>query len=110
MALPRVLNRRRFLTAGAALGGVSTLFAFGEMVDIDRQLEPAPHTPAPSSWLDNAITLAWLGHATVLINFYGVRVLTDPALFPKIGVDAWVTTIGVTRLMSCALSPSDLPE
>jgi L-ascorbate metabolism protein UlaG (beta-lactamase superfamily) len=44
---------------------------------------PAPHTPNPGGWPDNAITLGWLGHATVLINFYGVRVLTDPALFPR---------------------------
>jgi len=27
-------------------------------------------------WDDNGITLAWLGHATVLVNFYGVRILT----------------------------------
>ena len=31
----------------------------------------------PASWDDNAITLAWLGHATVLINFFGVRILTE---------------------------------
>jgi L-ascorbate metabolism protein UlaG (beta-lactamase superfamily) len=70
----------------------------------------AAQTPDPSSWDDNTITLAWLGHSTVLINFYGVRVLTDPALFPRIGVDAWITSIGPRRLVSCALPPSQLPE
>jgi L-ascorbate metabolism protein UlaG (beta-lactamase superfamily) len=76
----------------------------------DRDVPSAPNTPDPASWDDNAITLAWLGHATVLINFYGVRVLTDPALFPRIGVDAWITSIGPRRLVSCALPPSQLPE
>jgi hypothetical protein len=108
-----MLNRRKFLTAAAAgLGGVSTLSALGGIVASGdhRDVLPAPHTPTPGSWADNAITLAWLGHATVFINFYGVRVLTDPTLFPRIGVDAWITTFGPLRLMSCALSPSQLPE
>jgi L-ascorbate metabolism protein UlaG (beta-lactamase superfamily) len=61
-------------------------------------------------WSDNAVTLAWLGHAMVLVNFYGVRVLTDPTLFPRIGVDAWVTSIGPLRLTECALTPDELPD
>src|ERR1051325_7307699 len=76
----------------------------------DRGVRPAPSAPTPDRWTDNAITLAWLGHATVLINFYGVRVLTDPALFPRIGVDAWLTTIGPLRLTSCALPARQLPD
>jgi L-ascorbate metabolism protein UlaG (beta-lactamase superfamily) len=106
-----VLNRRRFLTvAGAGVGGAATLSALGAAVASDRGVHPAPTTPAPDSWSDNAITLAWLGHATVLINFYGVRILTDPVLFPRIGVNAWLTTIGMLRLTSCALSSSQLPD
>ncbi len=50
-------------------------------------MPPAPHKPAPATWDDNAITLAWLGHATVLVNFYGLRLITDPTLFSRIGVD-----------------------
>ena len=48
---------------------------------------PATQTPDPAAWPDNNITLEWHGHATVLINFYEVHVLTDPALFRRIGVD-----------------------
>jgi len=33
------------------------------------------------------MTAAWLGHATVLINFFGIKILTDPVLFPRIGFD-----------------------
>jgi L-ascorbate metabolism protein UlaG (beta-lactamase superfamily) len=111
------MNRRTFLTAGAAgLGGLSTLGAIGSLIPTDGNLQsathvqPATHTPTPASWPDNAITLAWLGHATVLVNFYGVRVLTDPSLFPRIGVDAGITTFGPLRLTSCALLQSQLPE
>ena len=104
-------NRRRFLTTGAAgLGGVSALIAIGETGETNSRVPPAPHTPDPQSWSDNAITLAWLGHATVLINFYGVRILTDPVLFPRIGIDAWLMSIGPLRLTSCALPPSKLPD
>jgi L-ascorbate metabolism protein UlaG (beta-lactamase superfamily) len=106
-----VLNRRRFLTIGAAgLGGVSALGALRGMIVNDRGMLAAPHAPAPGSWPDHAVTLAWLGHATVLINFFGVRILTDPVLFPRIGIDAWITSIGPRRLVSCALPPAQLPE
>ena len=71
---------------------------------------PAAHTPDPEAWPDNAITLAWLGHSTVLINFYGVRILTDPALFPRIGIDLRLATLGPLRLTACALPPPRLPE
>jgi L-ascorbate metabolism protein UlaG (beta-lactamase superfamily) len=119
-----MLNRRGFLTAaGACVGGVSTLTAVAAsvggvsmltgvagLVVTDHVVLPAVHTPTPDTWDDNAITLAWLGHASVLANFYGVRILTDPVLFPRIGIDAWVTTLGPLRLTSCALAPSQLPE
>ena len=41
-----MLSRRRCLTASAAgLGGVSTLFAFGQMVVIDREVRPPAAPP-----------------------------------------------------------------
>jgi L-ascorbate metabolism protein UlaG (beta-lactamase superfamily) len=106
-----VSNRRTFLTAaGAALGGLTTQFVLGSAVTVEGPARSAPKAPAPGTWSDNAITLAWLGHATVLINFYGLKVLTDPALFPRIGVDAWITTVGPMREIACALQPSQLPD
>jgi L-ascorbate metabolism protein UlaG (beta-lactamase superfamily) len=36
--------------------------------------------------------------------------LTDPVLFSRIGVDAWIATVGPLRLTSCALLQSQLPE
>ena len=80
------------------------------MAEVGREVPPASHTPTPGVWPDNAVTLAWLGHATVLINFYGVRVLTDPALFHRIGVHTWVGSIGPLRLTSSALTAPELPD
>ena len=44
----------------------------------------APHRPTPASWPDDRLTAAWLGHATVLLNLLGSRILTDPALETRI--------------------------
>jgi L-ascorbate metabolism protein UlaG (beta-lactamase superfamily) len=113
------VRRRIFLAAGAlatagAWVGTSQLwgarFIRGRFDEFGREVQKAPHRPVPSSWNDNAITLAWLGHATVLINFYGVRILTDPVLFPRIGLDVGLTSIGPLRLIECALAARDLPE
>ena len=30
----------------------------------------------------------------MFVSFYGVQILTDPVLLPRIGVNAWVTTPG----------------
>jgi L-ascorbate metabolism protein UlaG (beta-lactamase superfamily) len=116
----RLFNRRTFLAgaaaaaAGGAWVGVSSSWAARFLRERCRELargvQPAPHKPAPGTWNDNAITLAWLGHATVLINFYGVRLLTDPAFFPRIGVDLALGSLGPKRLVGCALRPEELPE
>ncbi|MGE0443867.1 MAG: MBL fold metallo-hydrolase [Vicinamibacterales bacterium] len=113
-------GRRAFLVSGAlAVGGGAwaslssswtARFIRGRLAEIGREVPAAPHTPAPETWDDNAITLAWLGHATVLINFYGVRILTDPTLFDRIGVDIGIGSLGPLRQVRCALSPETLPE
>lgn len=69
----------------------------------------APHKPVPASWNNDALTVAWLGHATVLINFYGTWLLTDPALRSHVGVGIGNFTIGPRRLVQPALSVKELP-
>jgi L-ascorbate metabolism protein UlaG (beta-lactamase superfamily) len=114
-----LVKRRYFIGAGALAGagvwaGVSQSWAArfirGRFEEFGRDVPAAPHRPSPASWSDNAVTLAWLGHATVLINFYGVRILTDPTFFRRIGVDLGVGSLGPLRLTQSALSPADLPE
>lgn len=66
--------------------------------------------PEPSKWSDAQVTLAWIGHATVLINFFGINILTDPALFPRVGIRLPGITIGPKRLTAPALRVHDLPR
>jgi L-ascorbate metabolism protein UlaG (beta-lactamase superfamily) len=115
------VNRRTFLATTAAAGvGTSAWISVSEswtarflrerMAEWGRDIPAAPHRPTPSQWPDNRVTLAWLGHATVLVNFYGVWVITDPVLFARIGISVGVGSIGPLRLMQCALRPDELPE
>ena len=114
------LNRRTFVGGGlvSGLGGVWTAtssswtarFLRERIAEIGRTVPAAPFRPTPLTWNPNAITLAWLGHSTVLINFFGVRILTDPVFFPRVGVDVGLGSIGPKRLTACALKPQELPE
>jgi len=72
-------------------------------------IPPAPFHPAPASWSDDELTFAWLGHATVLINFYGTWLLTDPALRSHVGVSVAGMTFGPRRLVQPALAIAELP-
>ena len=85
-------------------------FLRDRVAEFGRAVPASIYTPSPSTWTDNAITLAWLGHATILINFYGVRILTDPVLFPEIGVNLGLGSLGPLRLIACALPPGSLPD
>jgi L-ascorbate metabolism protein UlaG (beta-lactamase superfamily) len=75
-----------------------------------RPVAPASAKPEPSQWSDARVTLAWIGHATVLINFFGITILTDPVLFPRIGVRLPGFTIGPKRLTAPALEFHELPQ
>jgi L-ascorbate metabolism protein UlaG (beta-lactamase superfamily) len=75
-----------------------------------RPIAPAFAKPEPEKWSDAAVTLAWLGHATVLINFFGIKILTDPVLFPRIGIRLPGLTIGPKRLTAPALQLQELPK
>ena len=75
-----------------------------------RPIAPAFAKPEPLKWSDAKITTAWIGHATVLINFFGIKVLTDPVLFPRIGIRLPGFTIGPKRLTAPALEFHELPK
>jgi L-ascorbate metabolism protein UlaG (beta-lactamase superfamily) len=75
-----------------------------------RPIAPAFTRPEPSKWSNTQVTLAWLGHSTVLINFFGVTILTDPVLFPRVGIRIPGMTIGPKRLTAPALHVRDLPH
>lgn len=68
------------------------------------------HHPEPLKWRDDQLTLSWLGHSTLLINFYGVRVITDPVFSENVGIRLLgMFQFGPRRLISCALTPAEFP-
>ena len=75
-----------------------------------RPISPAFAKPKPFTWNDARLTAAWIGHATVLINFFGIKILTDPVLFPRVGIRLPGLTIGPKRLTAPALEFHELPR
>src|SRR5262249_43582130 len=74
-----------------------------------RPVAPASSRPQPNEWPNDRLSAAWLGHATVLLNFFGITVLTDPVLLRRIGIPLPFTAIGPRRLTAPALRISELP-
>jgi L-ascorbate metabolism protein UlaG (beta-lactamase superfamily) len=65
----------------------------------------------PASWPDKSLTIANLGHATVLMNFFGTRVLADPSLFSRVGLSFdSIFTIGPKRVTDPPLAPAQLQQ
>jgi L-ascorbate metabolism protein UlaG (beta-lactamase superfamily) len=75
-----------------------------------RPIAPAPHKPEPSKWRDDRLTASWLGHSTVLLNFFGVRIITDPVLRRRVGVRVGPVTFGPKRYVAPALRARELPR
>src|SRR3954454_13766047 len=118
-------NRRKFLKYMAAGTGTTLGLSFYWLstskrwaakftrqlvADARRTIIPAPATPKPQTWSDNEVTTAWIGHSTMLINFYGVRILTDPVFGSRIGVHLGLGTVGIKRYVAPALRLKDLPS
>src|SRR5947208_7671962 len=80
------------------------------MIEGWRPIAPAFAKPQPSKWNDARVTAAWIGHSTVLINFFGTKVLTDPVLFPRIGIRLPGFTVGPKRLTAPALEFHEVPK
>src|SRR5262249_45935655 len=63
-----------------------------------------------ATWSSGDVTIAWLGHASVLIDFGGTWLLTDPTFFDRVGVQVGPLTIGPCRVVAPALMPAALPR
>jgi L-ascorbate metabolism protein UlaG (beta-lactamase superfamily) len=117
-------HRRKFLQC--LLAGVATTAGLGgywlgtsekrsvrwlrrAFADCGRSAAPAPVKPKPEQWSDNQITICWLGHATALINFYGIHILTDPTFGDRIGISLGLGTAGPKRYIAPALRFHELP-
>jgi L-ascorbate metabolism protein UlaG (beta-lactamase superfamily) len=114
----KAFSRRSFLSGLAAAGALGWLHdsdSIGARVlrgawdDAERdvvQISPVD----VSGWTDRTLDVCWVGHATVLVNFFGMNILTDPVLFDRVGAQLGIATIGRKRLVSPALNPAHLPR
>ena len=105
------LGRRKFIKRSfwSAVGA----FFIPSLFDVEK-LSATPYSlnykPDPGSWSDDEINIAWIGHSTMLINFYGKIILTDPVLMERVGVYILGASIGPSRLTPPALSVEELPK
>lgn len=67
------------------------------------------YRPDPRAWADSAITGSCLGHSTVLLNFLGLRVLTDPVFSSRVGPGLSPLIVGPKRVYRAALRPKEFP-
>src|SRR5688500_12333522 len=115
------LSRRRFLFLGSAglAGGIASVqgstnptirFLRERAAELAKPCRDTRHIPTPATWDNNKITASLLGHSTVLINFEGLNIITDPVLFPRIGAQSIFGTLGPIRRQACALSAKSLPK
>ena len=112
------MTRRTFLTSlGLTAAGTSAALASEtdtrrtrwEMIAHDGPTRSPQLRPSPGQWDPGTITATWLGHATVLLDFFGTRIITDPVLSERIGIDMGLFTLGPRRLVAPALSAEELP-
>ncbi len=82
-----------------------------ELIFNNETTEAPPIVPEPHTWRDDTITAAWLGHSTVLINFLGTWLITDPVFSERIGLTiAGLFTLGPKRLVAPALTVDQVPR
>ncbi|PTY08865.1 hypothetical protein DB347_04655 [Opitutaceae bacterium EW11] len=80
------------------------------MIFDGRGRPPAPAArPDPSTWADDAVTGSCLGHSTVLANFFGAWLLTDPVFSLRVGPGIPPFVLGPKRYLQPALRPRDFP-
>lgn len=66
--------------------------------------------PNPADWRSDEINIAWIGHSTLLMNFYGITILTDPVMYERIGLYFLGLTWGPSRFTYPALNIEELPK
>ncbi len=81
---------------------------FGE--ELFKTIAKAPAKPNPQGWNSAGLNVAWLGHATTLIQLDGFTILTDPVFSNRCGIDLLVGTMGPKRLVEPALTIPELPK
>ncbi len=103
-------NRRNFIKKSfLASIGMLILPKF-LLANSNKQKIFSGEKPDPKQWSKNKINIAWIGHSTVLINFYGTIILTDPVMLNRIGLKVIGLTFGPKRIIPPALNIDELPK
>jgi L-ascorbate metabolism protein UlaG (beta-lactamase superfamily) len=108
------MDRRKFIrnSSLAAIGSVIIPPQFMKGIkaaSVENMIKPAAN-PNVDRWKDNEINIAWIGHATVLINFFGKYILTDPVFFEAVGVYFEGYIFGPKRASLPALMLDEIPK
>lgn len=94
------------LAGGAILTTPLPSFALNDTV----QKSASSLRPSPDEASECCLWACWLGHSTVLINFGGTWILTDPVLFGSYGIRILGLTLGPHRITPPALSIEEIPK
>jgi L-ascorbate metabolism protein UlaG (beta-lactamase superfamily) len=98
------------VAAGAAIASIALVV--GELISEAGPYQDAPPPTGqlhPARWSGRALTIADLGHSALLMDWYGVRVLSDPTLFNRVGLSIGsLLTIGPHRYVAPPLAPGQL--
>lgn len=98
-----------FITGGLSLLPTSKLLAKGVEEEVVHQTIKTRLRPTPEKWSENEVTVAWLGHASFLINFFGTKIIIDPVLGSRVGITPFGDqTIGPRRYLSAALNSREV--
>ena len=109
------LRKKRLPVLGAAAQWMGTTRHWGPRLlrtfvnEVGVRITRPTHLPTPLLWSPSTVTATWLGHASVLINFYGLTIVTDPVLSRRIGASIGRRTLGPKRLIAPALTVDQLP-
>ncbi len=108
--------QRRTIVSGAIATGILSSVGLSTLKSMTlpkrRSNHPEltlPEQSVPEFIADSAVSMAWIGHSTVLINVHDTIILTDPVLFNNIGVRILGATFGPRRITRPALDPSEIP-
>ena len=102
------MDRRKFIKTSSVIS-LGSLF-FTPKLFAENEPKTPTYKPDIAEWKDDELNICWIGHATVLINFYGTYILTDPALLPRVGIKLLINTYGPLRYMYPALSIDEIPQ
>jgi len=122
VSLKKAFSRRKFIrvTTGATVAGAGAWvglsqswtprFVRDRISEIGVDVWKPTAKPTPGAWKDTHITASWLGHSSVLINFFGLNIITDPVLHSRCGADVGVGIVGPKRRVAPALTTKELPR